>query len=93
MRGHENDVSRVGTGAFRDDVARAVDPNPKSTGREKLLQGLGAAPFVEFGRGDLRQANLLIGEPGGIVVNPRKAAGAVSILSEPRHGIFGRAGG
>ena len=93
MRGEKNHALGVGAGPLRDHVAGLVRADLKSARREQLFQRLPTPRFVEFRRGNFRQANLLVGDPCGAFVNPLQAAGARRIARKFRERIVGCASG
>ena len=75
MRDEEDDAFRVRTGALADHVANFVDANMKAAGFEKFFERFAAARFLEFRRGDFGEMNLLIGDPGSILIDPIESRG------------------
>ena len=69
-------------GRSSDYVADFVELSFQAGGFENFFQVFSARGFFEFRGGDFGEVNLLVGEPGGVVLDPGEGARAGGIVGE-----------
>ncbi len=90
MSGDENDALAFQTRAFANHISELVGADRKAARGQEFLERLAARAFSKLRRGNLRQANVLVGNPRRILFEPLQAGRAARIIGNLPNRIPGR---